>query len=277
VSSGGAPSLRARAWRRWLTGTGMTPAEAGRLLPAVVAAERQVPPGGAAAGPPAARALRACRGRTSRASIDERVAALEAVAEAATDGAAAALAAAARTVGRWPRVDAASHATSVMIEAAAGGAWGDPSLPPEAWLAAFVAARRRAVAARHDALTITSAHRSKGLEWDVVLVPGQARGTFPRSVDDDERRLAYVAWTRARERLHLLRSADRPPSPFLTEADVSGLQALQSDLAWIAAGRGEGTLAATWAAREAAERLGVGADAPRTPGHPPLVAPEGRR
>ena len=55
---------------------------------------------------------------------------------------------------------------------------------------------------------ILSAHRAKGLEYPWVIVPGLARGMFPSDRPDehieDERRLAYVAFTRAKKRLTLI-------------------------------------------------------------------------
>ena len=44
----------------------------------------------------------------------------------------------------------------------------------------------------------------------MVHVPGMNAGSFPLGDDPEERRLAYVAWTRAREALHLYRDARRP-------------------------------------------------------------------
>jgi len=59
-------------------------------------------------------------------------------------------------------------------------------------------------------------HTAKGLEFPVVFVTGLEDGTFPhqRSLGDaeqlaEERRLAYVSMTRARERLYLTRAAVR--------------------------------------------------------------------
>ena len=77
-------------------------------------------------------------------------------------------------------------------------------------------------------LTLATAHATKGLEFDHVIVVGMEVGRFPsaRSVataDDparayeEERRLAYVAWTRARRSLTLLYDP-AVPSPFLLEA-----------------------------------------------------------
>ncbi|MCK9985403.1 MAG: DNA helicase II / ATP-dependent DNA helicase PcrA [Azoarcus sp.] len=58
---------------------------------------------------------------------------------------------------------------------------------------------------------ITSIHRAKGLEWPTVILPELAEGVFPASEADieDERRLFYVAATRAREQLVMVCPFDR--------------------------------------------------------------------
>jgi len=66
-------------------------------------------------------------------------------------------------------------------------------------------------AAGHDALRLSTVHQAKGLEWSVVIVLWVAEGMFPsaRSLKDslsgesEERRLFYVAVTRAKDELHL--------------------------------------------------------------------------
>ena len=63
-----------------------------------------------------------------------------------------------------------------------------------------------------DALSLMTIHAAKGLEFDTVFVIGMSEGIFPseRSAADgvkgmeEERRLAYVAYTRAKRELHLL-------------------------------------------------------------------------
>jgi DNA helicase-2/ATP-dependent DNA helicase PcrA len=54
-------------------------------------------------------------------------------------------------------------------------------------------------------VVVTTCHRSKGLEWPTVYVPGLVQGTFPhiKAPFEEEHRLFYVAVTRARDRLVL--------------------------------------------------------------------------
>ena len=81
-------------------------------------------------------------------------------------------------------------------------------------------------------VTLMTLHTAKGLEFPAVFLTGLEDGVFPhqRATDNDEmeeeRRLAYVGLTRARERLYLSRAVMRrqwgapmnsPPSRFLDE------------------------------------------------------------
>ncbi len=82
-------------------------------------------------------------------------------------------------------------------------------------------------------VTLMTLHTAKGLEFPVVFLTGMEHGIFPhsRSMGDaeqlaEERRLAYVGLTRARQRLFLSRAESRhlwgqhqfnPPSQFLGE------------------------------------------------------------
>jgi superfamily I DNA/RNA helicase len=101
-------------------------------------------------------------------------------------------------------------------------------------LAAFAssvrATRARLAELRRDdaPFSLATAHSTKGLEFDHVVVIGMEAGRFPsrRSVEDaedpvraleEERRLGYVAWTRARKTLTLLYDP-LAPSSFLLEA-----------------------------------------------------------
>ena len=92
------------------------------------------------------------------------------------------------------------------------------------------AMRTRLAALRSDdaRLLLATAHGTKGLEFDHVAVIGLDEGRFPsaRSVSEaveperameEERRLAYVAWTRARRSLTLVYDPGAP-SQFLLEA-----------------------------------------------------------
>jgi DNA helicase II / ATP-dependent DNA helicase PcrA len=91
------------------------------------------------------------------------------------------------------------------------------------------ARRRRAELRRDDAeLVLATAHGTKGLEFDHVACIGLDDGVFPsrRTLEEaedpvraleEERRLAYVAWTRARKSLVLIYDP-AAPSPFLREA-----------------------------------------------------------
>jgi DNA helicase-2/ATP-dependent DNA helicase PcrA len=67
-------------------------------------------------------------------------------------------------------------------------------------------------------ITLMTMHAAKGLEFDQVFLPGWEEGVFPsqRSLDEgglasleEERRLAYVAITRARRRCTILHAANR--------------------------------------------------------------------
>ena len=85
-----------------------------------------------------------------------------------------------------------------------------------------------------ELLTLTSVHQAKGLEWRAVFVIWAADGKFPspRSLRDaegeeEERRLWYVALTRARDQLYITyplmvtdynrQTVVQRPSRFITE------------------------------------------------------------
>ena len=85
-----------------------------------------------------------------------------------------------------------------------------------------------------DAAVMMTIHSAKGLEFPVVFLPGMEDGLFPGTQTmmggpeemEEERRLAYVAITRAKKALYLLRARSRmlygrttanPPSRFIDE------------------------------------------------------------
>ena len=84
-----------------------------------------------------------------------------------------------------------------------------------------------------NAVTMMTIHSAKGLEFPVVFIAGLEEGLLPHSQSmlerdelEEERRLMYVAMTRAKERLYLLRAKSRmlygetknnTPSQFLAE------------------------------------------------------------
>ena len=117
----------------------------------------------------------------------------------------------------------------------------DPALPPVAaeklpafleWLA--LRSDLDSLAGQSSAVTMMTVHAAKGLEFPVVFVAGMEEGIFPHTTFGDsdpakleeERRLAYVAITRARKKLYLTYAATRrtfgstqanPPSRFVRE------------------------------------------------------------
>jgi DNA helicase-2/ATP-dependent DNA helicase PcrA len=118
--------------------------------------------------------------------------------------------------------------TGELLAAVVG--WAAPYRTMAELRAALDDHRRRLVELRRDdaLLTLATAHSTKGLEFDHVAVIGLDAGRFPsaRSLRDapeparaleEERRLAYVAWTRARKSLTLVYDP-ASPSQFLREA-----------------------------------------------------------
>ncbi|MGN6687867.1 MAG: DNA helicase PcrA [Actinomycetales bacterium] len=130
-------------------------------------------------------------------------------------------------------------------------------------------------------VTLMTLHTAKGLEFPVVFLTGMEDGVFPhqRSLSDttqleEERRLAYVGVTRARQRLYLTRSLVRsawgapqwwPASRFLE--DIPGDLIVWNGAVGAGAGpsSSRGTSAPSLSA--AASRPGV-----RSPGNRPIVA-----
>jgi len=122
-------------------------------------------------------------------------------------------------------------------------------------------------------VTLMTLHTAKGLEFPVVFLTGMEDGVFPhlRSLGDpkqleEERRLAYVGITRARQRLYVSRATMRsswgapsynPASRFLTEIPETLVEWERSE----AAGTGTPAMASL------SQRPGV-----RSPGNRPVPA-----
>ena len=141
--------------------------------------------------------------------------------------------------GRWSNPSASDFAQ--RASAASAEPSGEPSRPPVAseklpafmeWLA--LRSDLDSLAGQQHAITMMTIHSAKGLEFPMVFVTGMEEGIFPHTTFGDsdpakleeERRLAYVAITRARKKLYLTHAATRrtygsvqtnPPSRFLQE------------------------------------------------------------
>jgi len=101
-------------------------------------------------------------------------------------------------------------------------------------------------AASEDKVTLMTLHGAKGLEFDMVFLPGWEEGLFPhqRAMDEggtsaleEERRLAYVGLTRARKRVMISFAAHRRvygnwqsaiPSRFIDELPPGNVEQLAS-------------------------------------------------
>lgn len=103
-------------------------------------------------------------------------------------------------------------------------------------------------------VTLMTVHMAKGLEFPVVFLVGLEDGIFPhsRSIDDpkeleEERRLAYVAITRAEDTLYVTHSMRRrfygeeiaaEPSQFLNEMPLELIEDLSQSASWLSYARG---------------------------------------
>lgn len=103
-------------------------------------------------------------------------------------------------------------------------------------------------------VTLMTAHSAKGLEFPIVFIVGLEDGIFPhsRSINDEkeleeERRLAYVAITRAEELLYVTHSMRRrvfgeemaaEPSQFLNELPLELIEDLSRGPSWLSYARG---------------------------------------
>ncbi|MCW2307020.1 ATP-dependent helicase [Rhodobium gokarnense] len=98
-----------------------------------------------------------------------------------------------------------------------------------------------------DAVNLMTLHSAKGLEFDTVFLPGWEEGLFPhqRALDEggrsgleEERRLAYVGLTRARDRVHVFFASNRRihgmwqssvPSRFLDELPAEHVDVVEQN------------------------------------------------
>ena len=106
---------------------------------------------------------------------------------------------------------------------------------------------------RNSAVTMMTVHAAKGLEFPIVFLVGLEDGIFPhsRSVNDpkeleEERRLAYVAITRAEKVLYITHSMRRrvygeemaaEPSQFLNEMPLELIEDLSRGSSWLSFAR----------------------------------------
>lgn len=95
-----------------------------------------------------------------------------------------------------------------------------------------------------DYVVLMTLHAAKGLEFPIVFIPGMEDGIFPGAMSimepgemEEERRLAYVGITRAKERLYLVNAKERMfrgsttrnlPSRFIDEIPNELLEYSQS-------------------------------------------------
>src|SRR5688572_15583393 len=107
---------------------------------------------------------------------------------------------------------------------------------------------------RNAAVTLMTVHSAKGLEFPIVFLVGLEDGIFPhsRSLNDEkemeeERRLAYVAITRAEKILYVTHSMRRrvygseiasEPSQFLNEMPLELIEDLSYGSSWLSFSRG---------------------------------------
>ncbi len=109
-------------------------------------------------------------------------------------------------------------------------------------------------------VTLMTVHAAKGLEFPVVFLVGMEDGIFPhsRSINDpkeleEERRLAYVAITRAEKSLFVSHSMRRrvygeeiaaEPSQFLNELPLEMIEDLSYGASWLSYARGSSAMSA---------------------------------
>ncbi|MDQ0763338.1 DNA helicase PcrA [Streptomyces canus] len=137
-------------------------------------------------------------------------------------------------------------------------------------------------------ITLMTLHTAKGLEFPVVFLTGMEDGVFPhmRALGqpkelEEERRLAYVGITRARERLYLTRSALRsawgqpsynPPSRFLEEIPAQHVDWKRTGPSAAPAGPVSGVAASLSSSRSRSSASGGSGFATRRTSEKPVVA-----
>ncbi|MGW2641436.1 DNA helicase PcrA [Streptomyces sp. NPDC001348] len=138
-------------------------------------------------------------------------------------------------------------------------------------------------------ITLMTLHTAKGLEFPVVFLTGMEDGVFPhmRALGqtkelEEERRLAYVGITRARERLYLTRSAMRsawgqpsynPPSRFLEEIPPAHVDWKRKGApAPVSSGPVSGVAASLSSSRSRSSAAGASGFATRRTSEKPVVA-----
>ena len=76
---------------------------------------------------------------------------------------------------------------------------------------------------KNPQVRLTTIHDAKGKEWDAVYLWNLTEDDHDMTAEEyeEERRLFYIAWTRARDKLVYFCSTQKP-SPFLKECDLTG-------------------------------------------------------
>ncbi len=87
-----------------------------------------------------------------------------------------------------------------------------------------------------EKITLTTVHQAKGLEWDTVFILSLNVGDFPSFMGiksgsvDEERRIFYVAITRAKNRLYLCRRLGNPNPYFVNDEEYDFVENLPPSL-----------------------------------------------
>lgn len=131
-----------------------------------------------------------------------------------------------------------------------------------------------------DGVDVGTFHQAKGLEWPIVHLAGVEDGYVPhyrsrtRTALAEERRLLYVAATRAERELHISWCRLRKVGDEVVERRPSRwIEALVEESSAAAAGRSEAAVAATALARLRAARSAVDAPASAEPAELDPVTP----